>query len=98
MDPIKTLAEYAANTQFEDLPPEVIEQAKYLILDTIGCALGGSKTELGRVVTETIGNLGGNPEATIVGEKIKTNCVLVGCNRNRYMYICPYVWSCVLQQ
>lgn len=76
MDPIKTLAEYAANTQFEDLPPEVIEQAKYLILDTIGCALGGSKTELGRVVTETIGNLGGNPEATIVGEKIKTNCVL----------------------
>lgn len=75
-DPIRTLAEFLFETEFEDLPEEAVEQAKYLVLDSLGCALGGSRTKLGRTVAETIKKLGGNPEATIVGENTKTSCVL----------------------
>lgn len=74
-DPIRTLAEFLAKIRFDDLPKEVVEQARYLILDSLGCALGGSRTELGRVVVETVKSLGGNPEATIIGDGIKTSSV-----------------------
>ena len=36
------LARYAANLQFDDLPPEVISKVKELILDSFGVALAGS--------------------------------------------------------
>jgi 2-methylcitrate dehydratase PrpD len=36
------LVEYALTLSYEDLPPEVVERAKRLILDTVGCALGAA--------------------------------------------------------
>ena len=36
------LVEYAQTLSYEDLPPEVVERTKRLILDTIGCALGAA--------------------------------------------------------
>ena len=39
--PTKTLADFTAEVSFEDLPDEVVQQSKRMILDTIGCALGG---------------------------------------------------------
>lgn len=35
----RTLADYAARLEYEDLPREVIEQAKLLTLHTLGVAL-----------------------------------------------------------
>jgi len=46
----KELVDYTMGTKFEDYPKEVIEKTKILILDNIGCALGGSKTALGDAV------------------------------------------------
>lgn len=37
-----TLCEWVHALQLSDIPPEVIERAKYLILDGIGCALVGA--------------------------------------------------------
>lgn len=74
-DPIRVLAEFLEKVRFENLPREVVEQAKCIILDSVGCALGGSKTDLGRTITETIKSLGGNSESTIIGDKARTNCV-----------------------
>jgi len=36
------LVEYALTLSYEDLPPEVVERTKCLILDTVGCALGAA--------------------------------------------------------
>jgi 2-methylcitrate dehydratase PrpD len=36
------LVEYALALSYEDLPPEVVERTKRLILDTVGCALGAA--------------------------------------------------------
>ena len=63
----RELAEYASGIRFEDYPAEVIERAKTLILDNIGCMLGGSRNKLGRTLLDPVRNMGGMPEATIVG-------------------------------
>ena len=47
------LAAYAASLKFEDLPPEVVHQAKRLMVDTLGCALGGYDSEQS-IVTITV--------------------------------------------
>jgi len=36
------LVEYAQALSYEDLPPEVVDRTKRLILDTVGCALGAA--------------------------------------------------------
>src|SRR5437868_12733300 len=38
---IETFAAFAADTRFEALPAEVVEESKRLLLDSLGCALGG---------------------------------------------------------
>ena len=63
----KKLAEYAVNSQFEDYPAEVVERAKVLILDLIGCMFGGCQTGLGKAIVKPLTSMGGQPEATIVG-------------------------------
>ena len=40
------LSEYAANLKFEDIPPEVVERAKMIMLQTIGVALGAKGTPI----------------------------------------------------
>jgi len=65
-------ADFALNTRYEKLQPEVIEQAKKLILDLVGVALAGYKLmEFPRIVVEYMAGLGGTPEATIIQRKKK---------------------------
>ncbi len=46
----KTLADYAAKLKYEDLPGDVIDQAKLLTLQTLGVALAACPTEQGKSV------------------------------------------------
>ncbi len=41
MDYTRRLAAFVSDKEFKDLPPEVGQQARLLILDALGCALGG---------------------------------------------------------
>jgi len=43
------LSDYAARLRYEDLPAPVVHQAKRMIVDTLGCALGGYESEPGRI-------------------------------------------------
>lgn len=69
------IAKYIAETTFDDLPEEVVNQAKYCILDSLGCALGGHTTELGEIVVDFVKQLGGRQESTIIGCGERTSCV-----------------------
>ncbi len=64
-------AKYLKEAQFDDFPPEVIEKAKFLILDSIGCALGGTQTNLGKSYLELAKNWGGGLESTVIGDGAK---------------------------
>jgi 2-methylcitrate dehydratase PrpD len=63
----KTVADFIAKAKYDDLPPEVVDKVKNILLDSIGCALGGYVTEKGKIVGAFIRELGGNPQATIIG-------------------------------
>jgi 2-methylcitrate dehydratase len=39
---VDQIAGYSEELSYEDLPPEVVARTKELILDSVGCALGGS--------------------------------------------------------
>lgn len=66
-------ARYLKEAQFDDFPPEVTERAKYLILDSIGCALSGAQTNLGKSYLELAKNWGGGLESTVIGDRGQGN-------------------------
>ncbi len=75
MSPTEQIAAYAAKISFDELPASVIDKAKLLIADNIGCAIRGPSNLLGKSAVELARELGGTPEATILGTNIETNCL-----------------------
>ena len=51
------LAEFCSSLSFSDLPDSVVSMAKRLLLDSLGCGVAGSTTELGRAVLKANGSL-----------------------------------------
>ncbi len=65
-------ADFILDTQYDRLKPEVVFQAKKLILDLIGVSLAGYKLmEFPRMMVSYLEHLGGIPEATILQTKKK---------------------------
>lgn len=60
-----TLCRMVAGTKYEDLPPDVINQAKRSILDTMAITIGGSAMEGIPAVVELVKARGGKPESVI---------------------------------
>lgn len=76
MGPTKTLGSYVSKAEYEDLPEEVIHQAKRCILDTIGCMLSGCTTSLGKNIISLAKDMGGvGGTSTIAGGKGKVSPV-----------------------
>jgi len=67
----RRLAEFVEYIEYNDLPSEVVMQAKRCLLDTIGVVLAGSKTETGLIFSLFFKELGGIREATIFGDGSK---------------------------
>ena len=72
------LARFAIETKAGFLTPELIESAKAKFLDTLGIMVAGSQHATGRIALETAREIGGHPEATIVGYADKTSISLAG--------------------
>lgn len=62
----ETMSAYAATLQYEDLPPQVVHQAKRMIVDTIGCALGGYDSEPSRIAREYADTVTSTQPATVL--------------------------------
>jgi len=70
MNPVlaRRLADYAARFEPRDLPAEVLKYAKRLIIDTIGCALGGYTSEPAKIARDVAAAFGsGTSRATLIG-------------------------------
>jgi len=71
------LAEGIAKLSYKDLPKEVIEKTKILLLDYIGYTLFAyEKEDFAKMIISLIGDLGGNSEATVLSYGIKTSTLL----------------------
>jgi 2-methylcitrate dehydratase PrpD len=65
---IEALARFTCDTGFADLPEAVVDETKRVLLDSIGCALGGTGNPKGRIGID-YGRILGGPDqsATILG-------------------------------
>lgn len=69
----RTLAEFAAGVQFEDLPPEVVARMKTSMLDSIGCCLFGVTLPWTQHVQAMVEAEGARPVASLFGSGRKTS-------------------------
>ena len=66
--------DFLIETEFENLPPEVIHEAKRSLLDALGCAVAGIATDKGKIAVSLAKRLGGPQESTIMGVGDKVSC------------------------
>ena len=70
----KTLLDFVMGTRYQDLPDAVVHESKRLLLDSIGVAIAGLKSEKGRLGVELAKRLGGPSESRIIGTAEKVSC------------------------
>lgn len=66
MDAMQELAQFAYEMKFEDIPQQVIDHEKLLLLDTLGVALAGSAAPGCREVVELMREYGGRPQSSFL--------------------------------
>lgn len=64
---VEQLSVYASALRYEDFPPEVVKQAKRLIVDSVGCALGGYTSDPAGIARELAGMVTSSQPATVIG-------------------------------
>ena len=73
MSATRTLAEFIADTGFDDLPHPVVEAAKIAILDGVANMVAGSVQDLADIIGRYVRDAGGSPQASVVGWGYRTN-------------------------
>lgn len=69
----EAIADYAVNLEYESLPPEVAHTAKRIVLDTVGCAVGGHTAEPARIAQQLAARFSSQPPATVMCTGLKTS-------------------------
>ena len=67
---VSRFAEHVVNLRYEDIPPEAVQLAKWLVFDTIGTALGGYQRERGQKAVRFARMRPGVEQATILGDGV----------------------------
>ncbi len=66
------MAEWAAGVRYEDLPAEVVREAKRFLMDSVGCALGGAQQHDVHLARTVAGEIAGSGPCRILvtGEQV----------------------------
>ena len=89
-DHVKQVVAFAKDLKLKDLPQEVIDHTKLVLLDTIGAMLVASNTKysVGKILTEFVKSLGGAEEATIIGQGFRSSCINAAIINGTFGYFC----------
>lgn len=71
----RQFADYSLGLDYRDLPQEVVRHAKRVLLDTLGCAIGGYASQASTILRGLMPELKGPKESTIIGDGTKTSCL-----------------------
>ncbi len=63
----ETIAKYLADLDYSSIPSKILEEVKVLLFDYLGVALGGTRTESGKIAAQFSKKLREKGEATIIG-------------------------------
>ena len=69
----EAVARWIVETKYEDIPKEARDAAAIASFDAMGCMLAGSVQPLGKIMSDYIQDLGGSPQATVVGTGQRTS-------------------------
>jgi 2-methylcitrate dehydratase len=67
------LAQYGTSLKYEDLPPPVIHMAKRVMIDTLGCAIGGYPADPSQIAVKLAGGASATKSATVICSGTRTN-------------------------
>lgn len=67
------LAKFVLQTGYQDVPTNALKKAKSSLIDCVGTMLAGSQEEAASIVVRYLEKIGGTPEASIIGHKIKSS-------------------------
>ncbi|OGA38935.1 MAG: hypothetical protein A3G24_12395 [Betaproteobacteria bacterium RIFCSPLOWO2_12_FULL_62_13] len=73
---VERIGQYVAGLEFEDLNDKVVDYAKRILLDTLACAYGGLDNEPARMVLNSVEELSGKGQATLLGIGTKATAPL----------------------
>jgi len=65
----RALGRFAAELEYEDLSPEVVDWAKYLCLDFAGVTLNGSTTDSANAVVQALESVGRSGPSAVIGTR-----------------------------
>src|SRR5215831_12793330 len=81
------MARWAAGLEYQHLSQDAVYQAKRLLLDSIGCALGGYQQHDVKIALEVLDEVSGRGPATIIGTGQKVDAVSASL-ANALMIMC----------
>jgi len=90
------MADFALNLKFEQIPPEAVKEAKRFLLDSLGCSLAAVPNEDMQAMYRFTEKLGGTPEATVIGNGLRTNApnaALMNCLLTRAIDYNDIYWE-----
>ncbi|MDX9982697.1 MmgE/PrpD family protein [Sphaerochaeta sp.] len=80
------IIDFTMNTQFENLPTEIIHEAKRSLLDSIGSLFTGYATEKGKIALNLANRFGGAEESSVIGSVLKIPCTTAAMANSELMY------------
>ena len=85
------IARYVCEVTTDDFPSDVLEKAKFCILDSIGVALYGTKFEASQILLSLASETGGRKEATVLGSRVKVPAALAALANGVSAHVADYV-------
>ena len=70
---LKHLCDYALKLSYRDLPQEVIRRTKHIVLDTVGCALGGAESPPAKIARAAASEITSAVPSTVMISGQKTS-------------------------
>ena len=70
------LSRFVANTRLEDIPDRVVQNAKLLILDTVGVILAASRDSGCKLLAQWVKDQESAPRATVIGQGFRSSPLL----------------------
>jgi len=67
------LCDYALKLSYRDLPEEVIRRTKYIVMDTVGCALGGAESPPAKIAKAAASEITSAVPSTVLVSGQKTS-------------------------
>src|SRR5690349_12786678 len=67
------LSNYAANLRYEDLPADVVHEAKRRLIDSLGCAMGAYSSEPASIARAMASMVTSTHPATVIGTRHKSS-------------------------